>query len=118
MHGDSGLGLHPHPRPTTGGAWGSRSATIRGAEARRPPCPSPTTQKPAPKAEAPTKTDKVLSMLARANGASIAQIEKATGWQPHTVRAALTGLRKKGHAVERTKSDKGVSTYRLTEAAE
>ena len=66
----------------------------------------------------PTKIDKVFSMLMRANGASVAQLEKATGWQPHTIRAALTGLRKKGYAIERTKSEKGMSTYRITKVAQ
>ena len=37
----------------------------------------------------------------------------ATGWLPHTTRAALTGLKKKGHAVTSTKTD-GARTYRLT----
>ena len=39
-------------------------------------------------------------------------MEAATGWLPHTTRAALTGLKKKGHADTSTKAD-GVRTYRL-----
>jgi hypothetical protein len=35
----------------------------------------------------------------------------ATGWLPHTTRAALTGLRKKGYAIDSDKID-GVPTYR------
>ena len=34
-------------------------------------------------------------MLRRAEGATIAQIVEATGWQPHTVRGALAGALKK-----------------------
>jgi hypothetical protein len=49
----------------------------------------------------PTKIEIVLKQLHRPSGASIAQLQKATGWQPHSVRAVLTGLRKKGHNVER-----------------
>ncbi len=48
------------------------------------------------------KRSLVLGMLRRQEGASLAAIADATGWQAHTVRAALTGLRKRGHAVERT----------------
>jgi hypothetical protein len=35
----------------------------------------------------------------------------ATCWLPHTTRAALTGLRKKGYAIDSDKVD-GVRTYR------
>jgi hypothetical protein len=50
-----------------------------------------------------TKTDAVLELLSRTEGATSAELIEATGWLPHTTRAALTGLRKKGHAIERTK---------------
>ena len=43
-----------------------------------------------------TKTDAVLKLLGRQQGATVAQLQKATGWQPHSVRAALTGLRQEG----------------------
>jgi hypothetical protein len=46
-----------------------------------------------------SKTDLVLGLLQRPLGATIDQMVAATGWLPHTTRAALTGLRKKGHAV-------------------
>ena len=38
----------------------------------------------------------------------------ATGWLPHTTRAALTGLRKRGYAVtiDRSNKERG-STYRI-----
>ena len=48
-----------------------------------------------------TKTDAVTRLLRRSSGATIAQLQKTTGWQPHSVRAALTGLCKKGHDVQR-----------------
>ncbi len=59
----------------------------------------------------PTKFETILKLLRRPNGASIAQLQKATGWKPHSVRAALTGLRKKGHEVTRGKGAKGVTVY-------
>ena len=61
----------------------------------------------------PTKIESILKQLRRPNGASIAQLQKTTGWQPHSVRAALTGLRKKGHNIERDKDAKGVTRYRV-----
>lgn len=60
-----------------------------------------------------TKTEKVVELLKRKQGASLEELAKATGWLPHTTRAAMTGLRKKGHTVERTKID-GVSRYLIT----
>ncbi|MCH9020572.1 MAG: DUF3489 domain-containing protein [Proteobacteria bacterium] len=59
----------------------------------------------------PTKIETIFKLLRRSNGASIAQLQKATGWKPHSVRAALTGLRKKGHEVTRGKDAKGVTVY-------
>ncbi len=49
-------------------------------------------------------------------GASIAAMGTKTGWQPHSVRAALTGLRKRGFAITRERSDAGVTVYRIAEA--
>lgn len=53
--------------------------------------------------KAPTKTGLVLEMMRREQGATLDELVTATGWLPHTTRAALTGLRKKGHAIARGK---------------
>ncbi len=58
-----------------------------------------------------SKADIILGLLQRSTGASIAELTKATGWQPHSVRAALTGLRKRGREVVRTKDGQGVTRY-------
>jgi hypothetical protein len=39
----------------------------------------------------------VIEHLQRADGATILDLTEATGWLPHTMRAALTGLRKRGY---------------------
>ncbi len=63
----------------------------------------------------PTKAGQVLALLQRPEGATLAELVEATGWLPHTVRAALTGLRKKGHEVVRSK--RGETTcYTVTAA--
>ena len=62
------------------------------------------------------KTDLVLGMLRRAEGVSLDQMVEATEWLPHTTRAALTGLKKKGHVVTSEKLD-GVRTYRVAASA-
>ena len=48
-----------------------------------------------------TKTAKVQAMLRRPAGASLDAICKATGWQQHSARAALSTLRKRGATIER-----------------
>lgn len=50
-----------------------------------------------------TKSSVVVTLLQRDGGATLAELIEATDWLPHTTRAALTGLRKKGHVVERGK---------------
>lgn len=58
-----------------------------------------------------SKQNQLAELLLRDEGATIAQMIDATGWLAHTVRAALTGLKKKGYGVD---SDKvgGIRTYR------
>lgn len=50
-----------------------------------------------------SKKDRLICMLSRDGGTTIAEISAALGWQPHTTRAAITGLRKSGHEVETAK---------------
>jgi DNA-binding MarR family transcriptional regulator len=65
--------------------------------------------------KAPTKSAHVLTLLQREVGATLAELMEATGWKPHTTRAMLTGLRKKGHPLERRKRD-DLTCYHLPEA--
>ena len=63
-----------------------------------------------------TKQDLVLALLQAEGGAPLNAIVEATGWLPHTARAALTGLRKKGHAIVRTKFE-GKTRYTIAATA-
>ena len=63
-----------------------------------------------------TKAQLLLGLLGRPEGATLDDLVQATSWQPHTTRAALTGLRKKGHKLEKTKRD-DVTCYRIVTAA-
>ena len=68
-----------------------------------------TTKKPA------TKLDTLERLLKRTNGASIAELTKAIGWQQHSVRGAMAGaLKKRGHAITSEKID-GTRRYRIEE---
>jgi hypothetical protein len=60
-----------------------------------------------------SKIEKVIQLLSRASGASIVELTAATNWLPHTTRAALTGLRKRGFTVETERSKHGPTNYRL-----
>lgn len=59
----------------------------------------------------PSKREQLAALLVRDEGASLDQMIAATGWLPHTTRAALTGLKKKGYAISSDKID-GLRTYR------
>ncbi len=57
------------------------------------------------------KAGTILALLSRPKGARINELQKATGWQSHSIRAALTGLRKRGITITRSQDD-GVTVYR------
>jgi DNA-binding transcriptional regulator PaaX len=63
-----------------------------------------------------SKLAQVIDLLRCADGASIVDLTQATGWLPHTTRAALTGLRKRGYAVIRERIGAGDSIYRISDA--
>ena len=65
--------------------------------------------------KAPTKSATIMALLAREQGATLAELIEATGWLPHTTRAALTGLKKKGHTIERRKRE-DITCYHLPAA--
>ena len=64
-----------------------------------------------------TKAARVLALLRRGEGADLTELVGATGWLPHTARAALTGLRRKGHAIHtRKRESDGRTVYRIAPA--
>jgi Protein of unknown function (DUF3489) len=60
-----------------------------------------------------SKKDVIIGMLRKADGVTIQDLQTATGWQPHSVRAALTGLRKSGFDIIRSTAADKVSLYRI-----
>lgn len=66
-------------------------------------------------AEPKSKKAQLIQMLSRKAGADVAAISEKFGWQPHTTRAALTGLRKSGFEISAEKLGNGKpSCYRIT----
>lgn len=77
--------------------------------------PAADTAAPSVRPEKNTKIALVRTLLGRDEGATLAELTSATGWLAHTARAALTGLRKKGAVLE--KSKRGEATcYRIVDA--
>ncbi len=64
-----------------------------------------------PRAE--SKQSIVIDMLSGSKGATLEALVDATGWLPHTTRAVLTGLRKRGFEIDRTRDEKRGSVYRI-----
>lgn len=62
-----------------------------------------------------TKTKLVIDLLWREQGATLGELISATGWLPHTTRAALSGLRKKGHVIAKGRRD-DATCYTIAEA--
>ena len=84
---------HPSKAETTPGG-----AKFTGAKAVRPK---------------PTKKSLLLKRLNTRKGATLQQLSSEFGWQPHTVRAAISRLRTAGFAVTRGEG-RNASIYRIS----
>jgi hypothetical protein len=60
-----------------------------------------------------TKLAIVVSLLQQPAGASIKDLTAATSWLPHTTRAALTGLRKRGYEISKAREENGPTRYHI-----
>lgn len=62
-----------------------------------------------------TKKSILVEMLSRKSGADLAAMSSKLEWQPHTTRAALSGLRKAGYQLSAETARNGKATrYRIT----
>lgn len=59
-----------------------------------------------------TKSATIITAMSDTAGATLDEICSITGWQPHSARAFLSGLRKKGHNIFKTCRD-GVTCYHI-----
>ena len=71
-----------------------------------------------PRTKNPTKAQKVERLLSRQRGATLGDICKATDWKPHSARAFLSGMRKKGFSIVREQHDGKGSCYRISKNAD
>lgn len=65
-----------------------------------------------------TKSGTLLRLLRRPAGATVADLQKATGWQAHSVRGFLSGTVKKrmGLNLASEQDAKGARRYRIVES--
>ena len=77
----------------------------------------PNTIVPEPKAARPIRTapsELARKLLRRGKGATLAELQDATAWQRHSVRALLSGLRKKGEVLIKEQRKSGETAYRVS----
>lgn len=86
--------------PKPAGAQKAATVTADGDQATTPSKPT-------------SRASLALQLLEQPEGATIAQLFAATGWLPHTTRAALTGLKKKGHELTSSKAAGEERVYRV-----
>lgn len=58
----------------------------------------------------------VVSLLGRQQGATLDELVAATGWLPHTTRAALTDLRRRGYSLQKDAREGGGRAYSIQAA--
>ena len=97
---------------------GRKKPAARTGKTRATPVPLRTGPKRADGEEkGGSKRALLIERISRPEGAQIDELTKALGWLPHTVRAALTGLRRKGHVIAREKVAGEPSVYRAAPPA-
>ena len=70
------------------------------------------------KSKPPTKSQQIVNLLSRTNGASIAELAKLTSWQAHSIRGFMAAtLKKKGMEVTSTRDGDKDRRYRILEKA-
>jgi len=82
---------------------------------------APATEGGAPKSapRAGTKAARVIEMLGRPEGVTVAQISEATSWLPHSVRGFMAGALKKKHGLTlASEPADGGRIYRLAGVAQ
>jgi hypothetical protein len=108
------------PKRSKKGSVGQKRAHVGAAKGKAAKKASPTKKAPkatkkAGEAREGSKAATVLDLLKRPDGATLAELMKATGWQAHSVRGFLSGTvsKKMGLAVASTKVEDGERTYSI-----
>ena len=99
--------------PKSSSAATARDAGIAGSNTKAVRNKRPSANRAAARPHDNTKHDQILKLLRRSRGASLQELQAATGWQPHSVRGFLSGTVKKrlGLALKSEKSKQGERCY-------
>lgn len=94
---------------------------VKAVQVNSPQTKAPTAADRAPSetkgAPRQSKVAMLVDALSAPEGATIEKLRGVTSWQSHSVRAALTGLKKKGYEFSRTRVE-GVSVYSIVRTPE
>ena len=106
------------PKATKKARSGARVAPVatkkpKSGKKATPAKKAPKSAKKASGARDGSKAAKILDLLKRPGGATSKELQKASGWQPHSVRGFLSGTigKKMGLTVVSTKGEDGERTY-------
>ena len=67
-----------------------------------------------PTSKPPSNLDILVGLLRARRGASMAEMTQATGWQPHSIRGAISSaIKRRGFAVMRFQADR-VTRWRIS----
>jgi hypothetical protein len=94
-------------KPKSGKEASAAKKAPKGAKKAKPAKPAE------PSARDGSKAAKILDLLKRPGGVTSKELQKASGWQPHSVRGFLSGTvgKKMGLTVTSTKGEDGDRTY-------
>ena len=94
-------------------AQGAHVAPKKAAKAGKKAATKPAAGKKASAPRAESKGAKILALIRRPNGATLAEIMKATDWQAHSVRGFIsTASKKHGITIESAKNEAGDRVYK------
>lgn len=96
------------PQPVEEGA-GNRQRGARAGHHNRQAAAEARSFKPAQ-----TRTEQLVQMMSRPQGATSKAMEEATGWAPHSVRGLIGALKKRGVQVISDKVQGSPTAYRIT----
>ena len=104
------------PRRDKGGGPGKRTTAAKKSAVKAKPGATKA-KKPATAKRSGTKQEQLIAMLKREEGATVEEVVKAFGWQPHTVRGAISGALKKklGLKVDSEKVEDRGRIYRIAD---
>jgi hypothetical protein len=90
----------------------AKASPKKGAKAGKKAKPAQAKEASTPRAE--SKGAKILELIGRPKGATLAEIVKATDWQKHSIRGFLsTAAKKHGLKIESTKTEAGDRVYQV-----